>query len=116
MGLKTTHTTTPPNQPEMFPVSLSQATQLLSPSDSQVRRTEFKRGSYRVKDWRAITPERQWVFLLPIMSHEETLAKLELAAAKAKALAIAYRNNKLWEGELSRGVSEIRQALEGIRG
>lgn len=37
---------------------------------------------------------------------------LELAAAKAKQLAEDSKRGKLWEGDLQRGISEIRETLD----
>ena len=45
---------------------------------------------------------------------ESIAARLDLIAAKAKQLAIDYRNGKLWDGDLSRGMCEIGQQLNNI--
>jgi hypothetical protein len=37
--------------------------------------------------------------------------KLELIAAKAKSLSIQYSEGKLWEGELQRGIGELRKEI-----
>lgn len=41
----------------------------------------------------------------------EISIRLELIAAKAKQLAEDYKNGKLWEGELGKGLSEIDSQL-----
>lgn len=46
---------------------------------------------------------------------ESIAVRLELAAAKAKQLALDYRNGKLWDGDLDRGKSEIISQLSQIR-
>jgi hypothetical protein len=45
---------------------------------------------------------------------ESIAARLDLIAAKAKQLALDYRNGRLWEGDLDRGLGEIRQQLHSI--
>jgi hypothetical protein len=44
---------------------------------------------------------------------------LDLAAAKAKQLAMDYRSGRLWEGDIQAGIGEITQnlqkALTGVR-
>ena len=40
------------------------------------------------------------------------IAYLELISAKAKALAEDYKENKLWEGDLSKGLAEIGETLQ----
>jgi hypothetical protein len=43
---------------------------------------------------------------------DESIAiRLELIAAKAKVLASDYKNGKLWEGDLNRGLGEISEQL-----
>lgn len=39
---------------------------------------------------------------------------LDFIAAKAKLLAYEYRNGKLWEGDLDRGLADINEALRNI--
>ena len=41
------------------------------------------------------------------MNTEAVILRLELIAAKAKQLASDLKNNKLWEGDIQSGVSEI---------
>jgi hypothetical protein len=45
------------------------------------------------------------------MSSELVSVYLELAAAKAKALAEDYKRGRLWPGDLERGLGEIQEAL-----
>lgn len=45
------------------------------------------------------------------MSREIVILKLELIAAKAAQLASDYKNDRLWEGELQRGLGEIATQL-----
>ena len=45
---------------------------------------------------------------------ESIAAYLDLAAAKAKQLAIDYRAGKLWEGDLTRGAHETIQQLQKV--
>ena len=46
--------------------------------------------------------------------NESIAARLELIAAKAKQLAMDYRNGRLWEGDLAKGKSEIGEQLNNI--
>jgi hypothetical protein len=48
------------------------------------------------------------------MNRELIATRLELIAAKAKALAMDFKNGKLWEGELSKGIADIRHELEKV--
>ena len=48
------------------------------------------------------------------MNREANCAYLELLAAKAKQLAEDYKNGRLWEGELSRGLGELQQTINKI--
>lgn len=41
--------------------------------------------------------------------------RLDLIAAKAKQLAEDVRNGRLWEGQLSEGLSELQQQLSQVR-
>ena len=45
---------------------------------------------------------------------ESTTARLELIAAKAKQLALDYKNGKLWAGDLTKGISEISTQIRLI--
>lgn len=45
---------------------------------------------------------------------ESIAARLDLIAAKARQLALDYRNGKLWDGDLDRGKSEIYTQLQNI--
>lgn len=40
-----------------------------------------------------------------------TVVYLELIAAKARQLAIEHKQHKLWEGDLSKGISELREII-----
>lgn len=46
------------------------------------------------------------------MNRDEVVIRLELIATKAKQLADDVKNNRLWEGELSKGLSEIGEQLQ----
>lgn len=46
---------------------------------------------------------------------ESNVARLELIAAKARQLAMDLKEGKLWEGDLSRGMSEIHEQLRYVR-
>lgn len=48
------------------------------------------------------------------VDREVVTARLDLIAAKAKILAAKYRNNQLWEGELSKDMNEIRAEIYAI--
>lgn len=39
---------------------------------------------------------------------------LDLIAAKAKQLAEDYKRGKLWEGDLTDGLSDVRETLEKV--
>lgn len=41
-------------------------------------------------------------------------ARLELIAAKARILVDDYRRGRLWEGELSAGLDELRKEINAI--
>lgn len=41
-------------------------------------------------------------------------ARLDMIAAKAKILADDYKNNRLWDGDLGRGLGDIRRELDAI--
>jgi len=43
--------------------------------------------------------------------HETAAMHLESVAAQAKSLADDARKRKLWEGDLSRGIASINEAL-----
>jgi hypothetical protein len=50
-----------------------------------------------------------------MMTMNESIAvRLDLIAAKAKQLALDYRQGKLWEGDLDRGKGEISEQLHNI--
>lgn len=42
-------------------------------------------------------------------------AKLDMIAAKAKAMATSYRTGRLWDGELTSGINEIDRTVDEIR-
>lgn len=42
--------------------------------------------------------------------------RLDLIAAKAKQLAEDYRKNRLWPGDLTKGLNEIREQLDRVEG
>ncbi len=46
--------------------------------------------------------------------NESVSARLDLIAAKAKQLSLDYRNGRLWEGELNKGLGEIYSQLKNI--
>jgi hypothetical protein len=46
---------------------------------------------------------------------EATAARLDLIAAKAKVLANDYRQNRLWEGDLSKGLAELEAQIEWVQ-
>lgn len=46
------------------------------------------------------------------MSREMAVTRLELAAAKAKQLAEDLKHGRLWEGDLSKGISETIEQLQ----
>ena len=48
------------------------------------------------------------------MNRELIATRLELIATKAKVLAADFKNGKLWEGELNKGIGEIRRELEKV--
>jgi len=48
-------------------------------------------------------------------NHELVAARLDLIAAKAKVLATNYRNNQLWDGDLTKGLNEIQAEIESVR-
>lgn len=45
------------------------------------------------------------------MSKTEALLSLKLVAAKSEKLAYDLEHNKLWEGDLEKGIASIRAAL-----
>lgn len=45
---------------------------------------------------------------------EIIIARLELIAAKAKILVNDYRFGKLWDGDLSRGLEELKKEIDKI--
>lgn len=47
---------------------------------------------------------------------EVILARLELIAAKAKTLALDYKNGKLWPGDLDRNLDYIKSEINRIIG
>jgi hypothetical protein len=50
------------------------------------------------------------------MSKDDIIAaRLDLIAAKAKILSEQYKNNKLWDGDLERGLEEIGRELAAVR-
>lgn len=44
-------------------------------------------------------------------NHELAVAHLELAAAKTKQVALDYKTNRMWPGDLQRGIAEINEYL-----
>jgi len=50
------------------------------------------------------------------MSNPVIQARLEIISAKAKLLAEKYKNNQLWDGELSKGLDEIQSEISYARG
>lgn len=46
------------------------------------------------------------------MVNETVAARLEFVAAKARILVNEYRAGRLWEGELSRGLDELRSEID----
>jgi hypothetical protein len=46
---------------------------------------------------------------------EDAAMRLDVIAAKAKQLAEDLRNHRLWEGETSQGLQEIRDQLNKIK-
>lgn len=46
---------------------------------------------------------------------EVIAARLDLIAARAKVLANEYRQNKLWEGELTTGLRDIQSQIESVQ-
>ncbi len=42
-------------------------------------------------------------------------ARLDLIAARARVLADQYKNNQLWDGELTDGLNEIQRELTAVR-
>jgi hypothetical protein len=50
------------------------------------------------------------------MSKDDIIAaRLDLIAAKARILSEQYKNNKLWEGDLERGLEEIQREISAVR-
>ncbi len=47
--------------------------------------------------------------------NEVLAARLDLISAKAKILATSYREGKLWEGDLSRGLDDILREVTYAR-
>lgn len=45
------------------------------------------------------------------MNHELLQAQLDLIAARAKLLAEDFRRDRLWGGDLSKGISEIEETI-----
>lgn len=46
------------------------------------------------------------------MTNETVAARLELIAAKARVLVNDYRAGRLWDGDLSKGLQELRREIE----
>ena len=50
------------------------------------------------------------------MSKKELVAaRLELISAKSKLLAEEYKNGKMWDGDLSRGLDELVREITYVR-
>ncbi len=49
------------------------------------------------------------------MSNELIEARLNIIAYKARILADNYKNNQLWDGDLSRGLDELETEIRAIR-
>ena len=49
------------------------------------------------------------------MSNELIEARLNIIAYKARILADNYKNNQLWDGDLSRGLDELENEIKAIR-
>ena len=47
-----------------------------------------------------------------VSDRENVSLRLDLIAAKARQLASDVRTGRLWEGDLARGLSEIREQLQ----
>jgi hypothetical protein len=48
------------------------------------------------------------------MSRELISVRLDLIAAKATQLSNDYKGNRLWEGDLSRGLADIREQMNAL--
>ena len=49
------------------------------------------------------------------MNNDIVAARLDVIAAKARILSEQYKNNKLWDGDLERGLSDILSEIESIK-
>lgn len=47
--------------------------------------------------------------------NEVLASRLDLIAAKAKIMASDYRNGRMWEGDLSRGLDELLREITYAR-
>jgi len=50
-----------------------------------------------------------------MLNNTVVAARLDLIAAKAKILAEDYKNNRMWEGDLTRGLSQIESEVRAIQ-
>lgn len=49
------------------------------------------------------------------MKNDIVSARLDIISAKAKILAEKYKNNQMWDGDLTRGLNEIESEISSIR-
>lgn len=46
--------------------------------------------------------------------NDDVADRLELIAAKARVLVNDYRQGKLWDGDLSRGLQELKKEIDQV--